>query len=357
MKKRRRKAPLYSTAKVANFAFTDDSSQTDDEDNMRIHHKTHMSLKDLCLNDDLATSMLIDPIIGFETRKMNVVDFDKSKLHVYIGIARFAKKTKAIDAVFDLIAETEIYFRKFYTVIDECVISFHRHLATYFSFFLTSSGFRLERCDRYKWENYKGAKVIATKKWCRGDRIKRLVGMAAKLSEKDEVDILIPGKNDHSVMYSTCDKRSQLWLGPISFINHDCNPNCKFVTKHDGTIEVVAINNIEREDEIFCNYGNDFFGKKNCFCECLTCEVLEKGFFAKENVSDRNEDEDMEAKYRERVDWYIQRREGWKSKRKLCESETEEDKDLLQPILRRLKRSSVSPKRTKYDLDFMNVYK
>ena len=54
----------------------------------------------------------------------------------------------------------------------------------------------------------------------RGDRISELKGCIGEMSHDQQRAILVNGKNDYSVQYSTSKRKYHLWLGPAAFLNH-----------------------------------------------------------------------------------------------------------------------------------------
>lgn len=244
----------------------------------------NMTPEELCIFDDLAIALIIDPYLGFTTHKMNVkykapkfpaaplkeivLQFKNNKLSYPEAYEKLITANNQIKTILHRFSKRQLELLK-------------KHCYRFLQIFDSKSGFEIAHCPRYSQEHFLGAKLCTTRNWYKNEKVEFLVGCIGELSEEEEQSMLKPGVNDFSVMYSCLKRRHQLWLGPGAFINHDCRPTCKFLPTGRSTACVKILRDLEAGEEITCHYGKDFFGDNNCSCECETCERNGKGAFSK----------------------------------------------------------------------------
>jgi [histone H4]-N-methyl-L-lysine20 N-methyltransferase len=233
----------------------------------------------LCEYDDLATMIVIDSYLGFQTHKMNVKfrTIRKCQTEWRRSIEDFIKSKDYEQCYTQLVDDNEWLINRlgnFHQASNKAIIqpeSFKTHLFKFLHLFNPDSGITIRECFRYSSEK-KGGKIVATRRWCKGEKIEKLIGCIAEMNKEEENAILKPGINDYSVMYSCRKQCSQLWLGPGAYLNHDCRPNCKFVSTGVSSACLQVLRDIDVDEEITCFYGENFFGENNINCECQTCE-------------------------------------------------------------------------------------
>ncbi|VDN57110.1 unnamed protein product [Dracunculus medinensis] len=178
---------------------------------IRLSGQHSMNAKELCDFDDLANSIVVDSFLGFKTHKMNL---------------------KLVSL-----------------------------LLRFLLMFSPSSGFTIRPCTRYTAEKNRGAKLVVTRPWF-------FLYSNYFISFKITFFIKYLFEYSKTLNITLC-----LWLGPGAYINHDCQPSCKFVPKKH-TVQLQVLRDMETGEEITCYYGVDFFGDNNERCECLTLNKL-----------------------------------------------------------------------------------
>ncbi|KAI2015212.1 histone lysine methyltransferase Set9 [Ophidiomyces ophidiicola] len=163
---------------------------------------------------------------------------------------------------------------------------FRRHLRKYISIYLPDCPFEVSTTNRYTITTYEAA--LSARKLIRaGDTIRHLSGTLVALTPEEETTLDLT-RRDFSIVMSSRKKTPSLFLGPARFSNHDCNPNARLVTKGSESMEIVAIRDIEVNEEITVSYGDNYFGVDNCECLCNTCELALRNGWSPDNASENN---------------------------------------------------------------------
>jgi histone-lysine N-methyltransferase SUV420H len=147
---------------------------------------------------------------------------------------------------------------------------FRRHLRRYAQIYLPDCPFEVNTTNRYTIVTHEAA-ITARRYIRRNESVKYLSGIQVNITPEEEKEIAVR-KKDFSIVVSSRNKCTSLFMGPARFANHDCDANAKLVTTSHAGIEIIATRNIDVGEEITVTYGENYFGEDNCECLCRTCE-------------------------------------------------------------------------------------
>ncbi|XP_023315974.1 histone-lysine N-methyltransferase KMT5B-like [Trichogramma pretiosum] len=61
----------------------------------------------------------------------------------------------------------------------------------------------------------------------------------------------------------------------IAFINHHCKPNCEYVSSNPSYVKLRSLKKIQKGEELFVYYGDNYFDSDNKNCECSFCKPID----------------------------------------------------------------------------------
>ena len=147
---------------------------------------------------------------------------------------------------------------------------FKRHMRKYINIWLPDCPWEVSTVNRYTIVTQEAA-ATARRAIRKGDTIKYLSGNLVAMTPEEEKDLDLT-RRDFSIVMSSRKRTPSLFLGPARFANHDCNANARLVTSGAEGMQVVAVRDIDVDEEITVTYGEDYFGERNCECLCRSCE-------------------------------------------------------------------------------------
>ncbi|XP_008178346.1 histone-lysine N-methyltransferase KMT5B-like [Acyrthosiphon pisum] len=160
----------------------------------------------LCVADDACLNTILDKILGIQTHRNNTPQFH--------------------------FKDSEIRH-----------IVFKQQLI-YKDFCNNPVPYTIQKHNRF--DELNGAKVVATKHIKKNIVLFELCGQLYPFSDK----FLIPGVNDFSTVTSSVNDKDYMFLGPVSFINHDCHPNTQWHSRTKTLSCVKTLRDIFTNEEI-----------------------------------------------------------------------------------------------------------
>ena len=110
------------------------------------------------------------------------------------------------------------------------------------------------------------------------DEIK--VGTILRRSPVGFLKSIPDGVSDLSIMRSERTGCNVVLFGTVRSINSDCDPNCEYDFSSDvGIVQIRVKKKLQKGDEIFVKYGDDFFATNQCKCRSCNAVVSKTAAF------------------------------------------------------------------------------
>ncbi|NP_001407571.1 histone-lysine N-methyltransferase KMT5C isoform X1 [Mus musculus] len=273
-----------------------------------------VTARELCENDDLATSLVLDPYLGFRTHKMNVspVPTLRRQHHLRSALEAFLRQ-RDLEAAFRALTLGGWMAHYFQSRAPRQEAALKTHMRTPRP--RDDPGHTVS--DKVDLVQEKEAPVVGPA------HLPALPHSSLRFSATSAPSCLrvaspfcpapatpwrpmgprlclpVLGRRMRSwscwwAALQSCVKRMKTCLGPVRTTSASCTPPEKgvpscglaqlpsstmFVPSDGNTACVKVLRDIEPGDEVTCFYGEGFFGEKNEHCECYTCERKGEGAF------------------------------------------------------------------------------
>ncbi|KAI6046005.1 hypothetical protein EDC04DRAFT_2888176 [Pisolithus marmoratus] len=258
-----------------------------------------MNVRDLSKDDDFLSHLLVEKLgTGGVPLYVHKMDPSRRLPKVDAGdllrIVRRSVESRAgpqiavRQAVDGLLALPPVrYYLRPYT--QKQINAFATHASRYFELYNPNGSIEIAHTSRYSHMTGKSELcILATRPLTPGMVIAELKGSMAHLSKEEDRELKRTDlrnsdiRRDFSVIHSRQMKKNHLFLGPARFVNHDCENNCELF-REGKYITFRVVRPVAVGEEITAHYGDGYFGKRNRYCLCETCEKNGRGGYTPEN--------------------------------------------------------------------------
>ncbi|KAH8828156.1 hypothetical protein DL96DRAFT_1602017 [Flagelloscypha sp. PMI_526] len=274
-----------------------------------------MNMRDLSRDDDFLSHLLVEKLGTGDSIPLLVHKMDPSRrlpktdANVLLNIVRRFVLSKlplqqaSKQAVDNLLSLHPV--RVFLKSYDQKQINaFATHASRYFELYQPGGSIEISHTSRYSHRTGKSELcILATRPMAPGTVITELKGSMANLTDEEDRELKRTNlratdsgiRRDFSVIHSKSMKKNHLFLGPARFVNHDCDHNAELF-REGRYITFRVLRPIAVGQEITAHYGDSYFGRKNRYCLCESCEKKGRGGYDPTNEEEsESSDSDSNA--------------------------------------------------------------